>query len=112
MSALENDPWRLGHRRPWWQWNVITLMVALFVLVWLRELSNMDYYVAWLWCAIVLSAWLLFPFFREAGKAIGTGRVESPPWPLSQRQRFVRFVAYALLVLAWTMLAFVGLMGE
>ena len=30
-TAKPTDSWRLGHHRPWWQWNVITLFVSLFV---------------------------------------------------------------------------------
>jgi hypothetical protein len=28
-----DSKWRLGHHRPWWQWNVLTLAAALFVLI-------------------------------------------------------------------------------
>ena len=115
MPALDNEQWRLGHRRPWWQWNVITLMVALFALVWLRELSNMDYYATWLLSAIVLVAWSLFPLIVEAGRTMATEivieRAKSPPVPSSRSERILRFVVFAMLMLAWLMLALAGLMG-
>jgi hypothetical protein len=53
--------WRLGHRRPWWQWNVITLFVPLFLLVWIRELFRVPQGVSWLMCMAVLAAWFFLP---------------------------------------------------
>ncbi|HEX6961156.1 MAG TPA: hypothetical protein VF175_04770 [Lacipirellula sp.] len=55
------DPWRMGHRRPWWQWNVITLFVVLFALVWARELLHLGQSLTWLTCAAALAAWSLGP---------------------------------------------------
>lgn len=28
-------------KRPWWKWNLVTLAVVLFVLMWVRELTGM-----------------------------------------------------------------------
>jgi hypothetical protein len=55
------DPWRLGHRRPWWQWNVLTLFVALFALVWLRELAELSSGMTWILCLFVFAIWTLGP---------------------------------------------------
>jgi hypothetical protein len=53
--------WRLGHRRPWWQWNVITLLAALFVLVWARELLRLPQTATWLMCVGIVAAWFAVP---------------------------------------------------
>jgi hypothetical protein len=64
-DALEQaqDPWRMGHRRPWWQWNVVTLFVALFLLVWVRELFRLSQTATWVTCVGLLFAWLMGPAF-------------------------------------------------
>lgn len=69
---LDNDKWRLGHRRPWWQWNVLTLAAALFVLVvlvWCRELFQLKQGV-WPLCLLIVFIWLVFPVLvpQPAGK--------------------------------------------
>jgi hypothetical protein len=51
----------MGHRRPWWQWNVVTLFVALFVLVWARELLRLNQTATWLTCVCLLLAWAIGP---------------------------------------------------
>lgn len=48
-------------RRPWWRWNLVTLMVALFLLVWVRELSKMDYQPTWLIAFTLLGLWAITP---------------------------------------------------
>jgi hypothetical protein len=65
----DRDFWRLGHRRPWWMWNVVTLLVALFVLVWVRELAKLSQTATWLTCVVILSAWAAVPTLLLEGKA-------------------------------------------
>jgi hypothetical protein len=60
-QVFSKEFWRLGHRRPWWQWNVITLFVPLFLLVWVRELLRVPQGVTWLMSMAVLAAWFLLP---------------------------------------------------
>jgi hypothetical protein len=55
------DPWRLGHRRPWWQWNVVTLFAALFVLVWVREFLQLTPGVNIFVCFVLFTAWVAGP---------------------------------------------------
>jgi hypothetical protein len=55
------NPRRLGHRRPWWQWNVLTLFAALFVLVWMRELARLPQFATWVICVAILAVWALGP---------------------------------------------------
>lgn len=50
-------------RRPWWRWNVITLGVALFLLVWLRELLRWQSGAVWLSVFTVAIVWLVAPLF-------------------------------------------------
>ena len=62
-AAKPGDFWRQGHKRPWWQWNVITLFVALFVLIWIRELAGISQTATWMICVAVIAAWALVPAF-------------------------------------------------
>lgn len=57
---LDKDKWRLGHRRPWWQWNVLTLAAALFALIWSRELFELQHSV-WPFCLLIFFLWLIIP---------------------------------------------------
>lgn len=57
---LDNDKWRLGHHRPWWQWNVLTLAAALFALIWSRELFELERGV-WPLCVLIFFVWLVIP---------------------------------------------------
>jgi hypothetical protein len=63
------DAWRLGHRRPWWQWNVLSLFVPLFLLVWLRELAGLPTGPTWLLCLGILAAWAVAPLLILAPQA-------------------------------------------
>lgn len=65
-TAKPSDPWRLGHHRPWWQWNVITLFVSLFVLIWARELLRISQTATWMLCVAVFCVWALAPAIVEA----------------------------------------------
>jgi quinol-cytochrome oxidoreductase complex cytochrome b subunit len=60
-ATRRGDPWRLGHRRPWWQWNVLTLFGALFALVWLREMAELSSGATWFVCLFVFAVWVLAP---------------------------------------------------
>jgi hypothetical protein len=60
-AKVKPDSWRLGHRRPWWQWNVLTLFVALFLLVWLRELARLPTTSTWVICLLIIAVWGLGP---------------------------------------------------
>jgi hypothetical protein len=61
MPPLNEQQWRLGHKRRWWQWNVITLGLALFVLVWAREIFSLPLNAAVLLCLMVFFGWALLP---------------------------------------------------
>jgi hypothetical protein len=65
-AAKPGDFWRLGHKRPWWQWNVITLFVSLFALTWFRELAGVSQTATWMICVAVFSLWMLAPAIVEA----------------------------------------------
>jgi hypothetical protein len=80
-TAEEADPWRLGHRRPWWQWNVLTLFVLLFLLVWVRELGRLPNAVTWLICVTMLIAWGCGPLLamEPAPRQQGPRRYEPSP---------------------------------
>jgi hypothetical protein len=79
--------WRLGHRRPWWQWNVLTLFAMLFALIWARELIPLSQTATWMLCIAVLGAWSIGPALI-LGPPIRFDRSEdnerSPaePWPV------------------------------
>jgi hypothetical protein len=106
MPALNKDQWRLGHRRPWWQWNVLTLFAALFVLVWVRELVSLHYVVTWLLCAAVLAVWLILPFLWQGVRDdLLPRRSESRgAQPSTTQERTFGTLAYLLCALAWLML--------
>ena len=57
-------------RRPWWRWNLITLAVVLFVLLWTRELFQFAPSLTWLAAMTVFFLWAVAPlpwgFFRKA----------------------------------------------
>lgn len=63
VAAQPGDFWRQGHKRPWWQWNVITLFVALFVLIWFRDLAGISQTATWMICVAVIAVWALGPAF-------------------------------------------------
>lgn len=63
VAAKPGDFWRQGHKRPWWQWNVITLFVALFVLIWFRDLAGISQTATWMICVAVIAVWALGPAF-------------------------------------------------
>lgn len=71
-------------RRPWWQWNLITLAVLLFVLLWVSTLANFTPERIWTLVALIALIWWLAP------GAI----LKRWPWPLSvlmeTRTRFGR----------------------
>lgn len=77
-TAKPSDPWRLGHHRPWWQWNVITLFVSLFVLIWARELLRISQTATWMLCVAVFCIWAIAPAFAvEVITVDGFGRNRS-----------------------------------
>jgi hypothetical protein len=77
-TAKPTDSWRLGHHRPWWQWNVITLFVSLFVLIWFRELAGISQTATWMICVAVFCVWALAPAFAvELITVDGFGRNRS-----------------------------------
>jgi hypothetical protein len=114
VATLNDDQWRLGHRRPWWQWNVITLFGALFVLIWVREVTSMSYTFTLVSSVIVFTLWVLLPELRHVGavalQTIQTlARINND---LSRRSQAIsseakfRAVLYVLVLLAWTFLLF------
>jgi hypothetical protein len=48
-------------RRPWWRWNIITLAVALFVLVWVRELLGFGAGATWTCVFSIFLVWAVGP---------------------------------------------------
>jgi Na+/melibiose symporter-like transporter len=75
---LDNNQWRLGHRRPWWQWNVLTLFAILFVLVWVREFFGVSYNMILLVCSLIVFLWLVVPIGSTAA-APRLPQIESQP---------------------------------
>ena len=48
-------------RRPWWRWNLITLAIVLFVLLWTRELLQFDPSSVWLSAGTIIFLWTIIP---------------------------------------------------
>lgn len=66
MDDLDDRP--PPPRRPrtkWWRWNLVTLAVALFVLVWVRELFKFDYPATFLLAGLTFVVWLIAPLAFE-----------------------------------------------
>ena len=70
--------WRQGHKRPWWQWNVITLFVSLFALTRFRELAGVSPTATWMICVAVFSLWVLAPAIVEAITAVDDAESRAP----------------------------------
>lgn len=70
-KAKQRDGFVVG--RPWWRWNLITLTVALFVLLWVREIGQIPLSMTWTIVATVFGVWYLVP-------SLFAGVM---PWPLS-----------------------------
>jgi hypothetical protein len=77
-AAKPGDFWRQGHKRPWWQWNVITLFVSLFALTWFRELAGISQTATWITCVAVFSLWMLAPAIVEAITAVDDTDARAP----------------------------------
>jgi hypothetical protein len=76
--ARPNDKqWRLGHRRPWWQWNVITLCVALFALAWTREIMSFGGTTTLVSSVLVFAFWAVLPDLHEIATAVGLERISN-----------------------------------
>ena len=106
MPTLNKDQWRLGHRRPWWQWNVLTLFAALFVLVWARELLSLHYMLTWSLFVAVFVVWLLSPLLWQAVRDDLFPRPSESQGmpPLTPPDRASRTAIYLLCALAWLVL--------
>jgi hypothetical protein len=74
VAAKQGDFWRQGHKRPWWQWNVITLFVSLFVLTWFRELAGISQTATWITCVMIIGAWGITPAIIDAFQQTGGGQ--------------------------------------
>ena len=48
---------RCGHRRPWWQFNVIPLAIALFILVYARHFGALDFATTIRWTLTIGATW-------------------------------------------------------
>ncbi|MCA9241373.1 MAG: hypothetical protein KDA37_14290 [Planctomycetales bacterium] len=48
-------------RRAWWRWNIVALFVALFLLVWVRELLGLSPLATWLSVLSVFALWAVTP---------------------------------------------------
>jgi len=106
MSLLDHDQWRRGHRRPWWQWNILTLFAALFLLVWMRELLEIKSGV-WLLCGVIFFLWLALPMavphaartaLDDSGDESGASNEQPTIW---QKSAVIRIVG--LLLILWTL---------
>jgi hypothetical protein len=60
-------------RRSWWEWNLITLAVSLFALLWVSTLANFSPQLIWTIVAFISLVWWMAP------GAI----LRRWPWPLS-----------------------------
>ena len=114
-AFIEDDEWRLGHWRPGGQWNVITLCVVLFALVWMRELFGMGYVGTWILSFVVFLAWLLIPVWERmqrdlmlanrAAAQASTDAEDSFPESRASRLRTIVVIAIALVCIAVQVLA-------
>ncbi|MEQ8847676.1 hypothetical protein [Botrimarina sp.] len=59
-------------QRPWWRWNLVTLAVVLFVVMWVRELTGLPPGASFLMVGVVFLVWWVAP-------AALLGEL---PWPL------------------------------
>lgn len=59
--------------RPWWRWNLITLAATLFVLLWVRELTDMPLGGTWGVVVFAFFVWWLAPSIA----------LRKLPWPLT-----------------------------
>lgn len=59
--------------RPWWRWNLITLAVVLFLVLWVRELAGLPLSRTWGMVCAALLIWWLTPSVV----------LRKLPWPLS-----------------------------
>lgn len=97
-------------RRPWWRWNLVTLMVALFLLVWVRELSRLEYGVTWLLAFSVIGLWGLVPFALVATPLTTMPLTPDSEEPESLRaRRFSDMLLRVFRVVAVTLLTLSGL---
>ena len=64
MSAFDRTQWRLGHRRAWWNWNLLTLFVASFLLIWMREWFDLSFQRSLLMFVALVGVWLYLPDLR------------------------------------------------
>lgn len=94
-AAKPGDFWRQGHRRPWWQWNVITLFVSLFVLIWIRELTGLSQTATWMICVLVIAAWAITPAIIDAFLNTGGGDIARVAAYLSSLAILVGIMALA-----------------
>ncbi len=62
-SPFDDDapPPARRERRPWWRWNIITLAITLFVLVWLRHFVNFGPATTWTLVLTIFAAWAILP---------------------------------------------------
>ncbi len=109
-AAKPGDFWRLGHKRPWWQWNVITLFVSLFALTWVRELARISQTATWMICVGVFSLWVLVPAIVEAINAVdstatgdGTvgGRTDARPPTVGRAVAYLGSLAILVGIMAY-----------
>lgn len=48
-------------RRPWWRWNLISLAIVLFILLWTRELLQFTPSSAWVMAGSIFFLWAMIP---------------------------------------------------
>jgi mannose-6-phosphate isomerase-like protein (cupin superfamily) len=85
MPDNQDDRRRLGHKRPWWDFNVLTLLASLFVLVWIRYLFDLQQGATIMLTLMAIFGWILLGAFAQP--------VRTPLPPPGLRQR--AHLAYA-----------------
>jgi mannose-6-phosphate isomerase-like protein (cupin superfamily) len=65
MPDNQDDLSQRGRRRPWWNFNLLTLLASLFVLVWIRYLLDLQQGAAIMLTVLVICSWLLVGSFAQ-----------------------------------------------
>jgi mannose-6-phosphate isomerase-like protein (cupin superfamily) len=73
MPDNQDDRLRRGHKRPWWDFNVLTLFASLFVLVWIRFLFDLHQGATITMTLLVIFGWILLGAFAQPVRAPSPG---------------------------------------
>ncbi|QDU87878.1 hypothetical protein Pla175_12450 [Pirellulimonas nuda] len=90
--------------RPWWKWNLATLVVAVIAVVLVCYVTPILFHLAWLLVLLAVTAWVVGPDVAAISE-------KSKPWVGHARRamknpRIVRAMAYVGLALAWWWMLF------